>query len=78
MYVVSLLARSAVFAMLIYVFGAISGNAAVLDITSFNRSEHAAARQALSAFQKGTDLEPGKGHNIAEYLQFVCDAVKKE
>jgi CubicO group peptidase (beta-lactamase class C family) len=25
-----------------------------------------------------SDLEPGKGHNIAEYLQFVCDAVKKE
>ena len=60
MYVVSLLARIAVFAMLIYVFGAISGNAAVLDITSFNRSEHAAARQALSAFQKGTDLAPGQ------------------
>lgn len=25
-----------------------------------------------------SDLEPGKGHNIAEYLQAVCDAVKKE
>lgn len=60
MYAVKLLAKSAVFAILVSAFGAVSASAAVLDITSFDRSEHAAAQGALSAFQQGTDLGAGK------------------